>query len=78
MSSKSNDAVATAVEFMSKNGYRHGSCINVVQSNIESDEQWEVELAYDGLHDRSPTSDPPSIKLDVNIRSGKVTPIELM
>jgi hypothetical protein len=41
-------------------------------------DQWEVEFAYEGLADRSPTTDPSSIVLLVDLKTEEVTTVSLM
>lgn len=71
-------AVELAETFMAKDGYGHGPCISARLLGDSSDDNWEVEFAYEGLPGRSQTSDPPSIVLLVNLKSAEVSTVELM
>lgn len=70
-------AVELAERMMKDRGYRHGSCLGARLINGAS-ETWQVEFAYEGMTDRSATTDPPSIVLAVNLSSEEVQPVELM
>lgn len=70
-------AVELAERMMKDRGYGHGACLGV--SLIDgAAEIWQVEFAYEGMTDRSATTDPPSIVLAVNLSSEEVRPVELM
>jgi len=71
-------AVEVAERFMSRNGYGHGICLGASVKQDAAAENWEVEFAYEGLMNRSPTSDPPSIVLLVNLKTEDVSTLELM
>lgn len=75
---KIEDAVEAAERFMATNRYGHGQCLSVRLKGDSSEDHWEVEFAYEGLADRSPTSDPPSIVLLVDLKSDEVSTVELM
>jgi len=74
--------IASAVEITERNmkdhGYRHGPCLAAKILGLSTSDRWEVEFAYEGLTDRSPTSDPPSILLAVDLKDEDVTPIVWM
>ena len=71
-------AAEAAEAFMAKRGYGHGPCLAVRLQGASTDDKWEVEFAYQGLTDRSATSDPPSIVLLVDLKSEEVSSLELM
>ena len=71
-------AAETAEDFMAKEGYCHGPCLSVRLLGTSIDDKWEVEFAYEGLTDRSATTDPPSIVLLVDLKSEQVKSLELM
>ena len=71
-------AVEVAERSMAKDGYGHGPCLSVRLMGDSSNDKWEVEFAYEGLMDRSPTTDPNSIVLLVDLKTGVVTTVELM
>ena len=71
-------AAETAERFLAKDGYGHGPCLSVRLKSQSSDDKWEVEFAYEGLTDRSPTSDPPSMVLLVDLKTENVRTVELM
>lgn len=71
-------AVDIAEQFMEKNEYRHGACLSASLKHESGSDDWEVEFAYEGLANRSQTSDPPSIILIVNLKTEEVRSFELM
>lgn len=71
-------AVETAEHFMAKEGYAHGPCLSASLRGNADNDCWQVEFAYEGLMDRSATSDPASIVLLVNLKRDDVRSIELM
>ena len=71
-------AVDVAEQFMGKNGYVHGPCLSASLKSDVGPDEWEVEFAYEGLVDRSQTSDPPAIVLMVNLKTEEVRTVELM
>lgn len=72
---KIETAVDVAERFLASNGYRHGPCLAAIRLGEST---WEVEFAYEGLLDRSSTTDPPSIMLVVNLITEEVRSLELM
>jgi hypothetical protein len=70
-------AVELAERMMRNEGYGHGLCLGVKLQNGAAD-LWEVEFAYEGMSDRSKTTDPPSIVLAVDLKSEEVKTVELM
>jgi hypothetical protein len=75
---KIETAVGVAERFMENNEYHHGPCLSASLKGESGSDEWEVEFAYEGLVDRSLTSDPPSILLMVNLKSEEVRTVELM
>jgi len=71
-------AAEVAERSMAGDGYGHGPCLSVRLKGNSSEDKWEVEFAYEGLADRSPTSDPSSIMLLVDLKTEEVTTVELM
>jgi len=71
-------AAEIAERSMVKDGYRHGPCLSVRLVGDSSKDKWEVEFAYEGLTDRSPTTDPSSILLLVDLKTEEITTLELM
>ncbi|MEO8497434.1 MAG: hypothetical protein ABI614_20375 [Planctomycetota bacterium] len=71
-------AVELAERHMLDNGFRSGPCLGARTIGPSSAEIWEVEFAYEGLLERSPTTDPASIMLAVNLKDEEVTTEELM
>lgn len=71
-------AVEVAERSMVKDGYGHGPCLSVRLVGDSSKDKWEVEFAYEGLTDRSPTTDPSSIMLLVDLKTEEVSTVELM
>lgn len=71
-------AAEIAERSMAKDGYGHGPCLSVRLVGDSLKDKWEVEFAYEGLADRSPTSDPCSIVLLVDLKTEEVTTISLM
>ena len=71
-------ALEIAERFMAESGYSHGLCLGAKKREPATSDHWEVEFAYDGLVDRSPTADPPSILLLVDLEREDVRPIDLM
>lgn len=71
-------AVEIAGQYMRKDGYSHGPCLGATLREDSSNEEWEVEFAYEGMETRSRTSDPPSILLVVNLSTEEVQSVELM
>ncbi len=74
---KIETAVELAERIMRERGYGHGPCLGATLKKGSSD-KWEIEFAYDGMSDRSETTDPPSIVLSVDLRSEVVETVELM
>ncbi len=74
---KIETAVELAKRMMRERGYDHGPCLGATL-NKGSTDKWQVEFAYDGMSDRSETTDPPSIVLSVDLRSKEVETVELM
>jgi hypothetical protein len=74
--------IELAAEFaersMANDGYGHGPCLSVRLVGDSSKDKWEVEFAYEGLTDRSQTTDPSSIVLLVDLKTEEVTPVSLM
>ena len=70
-------AVELAERMMKDRGYGHGACLGATLEKSATD-TWRVEFAYEGMTDRSKTTDPPSIILAVNLTSEDVQPVELM
>ncbi len=68
-------AIEIAFKHMADQGYKHGP---VIEAKVSTTGRWIVELAYDGLCDRSETSDPPSIVLSVGQSENDVKSLELM
>jgi hypothetical protein len=63
-----DEAIKLAEDFIAREGYRHGKCLGAeVRSNCE-ERTWEVEFAYEGLQERSQTTDPPSIVIAVDFK----------
>ena len=75
---KIEHAVEVAERSMAKDGYGHGPCLSVRLIGDSSNDKWEVEFAYEGLIDRSPTTDPHSIVLLVDLKTEEATTVELM
>ena len=71
-------AVEIAERSMTNDGYGHGPCLSVRLLGDSSKDRWEVEFAYEGLADRSPTTDPSSIVLLVDLKTEEVTTVSLM
>jgi len=71
-------AIEIAERFMSDNNYQHGACLGASIVGLATGDCWEVEFAYEGLSNRSPTTDPPSIVLAVELINETVKPLELM
>jgi len=71
-------AVEVAARSMANDGYGHGPCLSVRLMGDSSKDKWEVEFAYEGLTDRSPTTDPSSIVLLVDLKTEVVSTVELM
>jgi len=71
-------AAEIAERSMAKDGYGHGPHLCVRLVGDSSKDKWEVEFAYEGLADRSPTTDPCSIVLLVDLKTEEVTTISLM
>ncbi len=71
-------AVEIAEKAMENDGYGHGPCLSVRLVGDSSKDKWEVEFAYKGLADRSPTTDPSSIVLLVDLKTEEVTTVSLM
>jgi len=68
-------AIEIVFKHMADQGYKHGPVIEAKESTTG---RWIVELAYDGLCDRSETSDPPSIVLSVGQTDSDIKALELM
>ncbi len=71
-------AVEIAERSVTNDGYGHGPCLSVRLVGDSSKDKWEVEFAYEGLADRSPTTDPSSILLLVDLKTEEVTTVSLM
>ena len=71
-------AVEIADRSIRNDGYGHGPCLSVRLVGDSSKDKWEVEFAYEGLADRSPTTDPSSIVLLVDLKTEEVTTVSLM
>ena len=71
-------AAEIAERSMARDGYSHGPCLSVRLKGGASEDNWEVEFAYEGLTDRSTTTDPASIVLLVHLKTEEVTSVELM
>ena len=71
-------AVEVAERSMAKDGYGHGPCLSVRLIGDSSKDKWEVEFAYEGLADRSQTTDPSSIVLLVDLNTEEVSTVNLM
>lgn len=70
-------AIELAERMLRDRGYGHGPCLGARLIDGSSD-QWEVEFAYEGLSDRSETTDPSSMRLSVDLTSEVVKTAELM
>lgn len=70
-------AVELAERMMRDRGYGHGPCLGACLQKGSSG-KWEIEFAYEGMSDRSETTDPPSIILSVELSSEEVNAVELM
>ncbi len=70
-------AVELAERMMRERGYGHGPCLGATLQKGSSD-KWEIEFAYEGLADRSETTDPPSMLLSVDLQTEEVKTLELM
>jgi hypothetical protein len=71
-------AVEVAERSMVKDGYGHGPCLSVRLVGDSLKDRWEVEFAYEGLTDRSQTTDPSSIVLLVDLKTEEVSAVNLM
>ncbi len=71
-------AAEIAERSMANDGYGHGPCLSVRLMGDSSRDIWEVEFAYEGLTDRSSTTDPGSIVLLVDLKNEEVSTGELM
>ncbi len=71
-------AIALCLKDLSMQGCRHGHVIRAEAIGSPEANGWEVELAYEGQVGRCPTSDPPSIVLQVNTSTGNVRLVDLM
>lgn len=71
-------AVEVAERSMVKDGYGYGPCLSARLVGDSTKDRWEVEFAYEGLTDRSPTTDPSSIVLLVDLKTKEVSTVELM
>jgi hypothetical protein len=71
-------AVEVAERSMVNDGYGHGPCLSVRLVGDASKDRWEVEFAYEGLTDRSQTTDPSSIVLLVDLKTAEVSTVNLM
>ena len=61
------------ISYMATNGYRHGPLIHIKHRYGTS---WGVELSHDGHVGHSPTTDPSSIELFVDVATGEVLDCE--
>jgi hypothetical protein len=73
-----DDAIELASAFMTKDGYQHGKCLSAEIAPRHESETWEVEFAYEGMEERSPTTDPPSIVIAVESESREARLATLM
>lgn len=71
-------AVELAERSMRKEGYGHGPCLGARLRDDSLTTKWEVEFAYEGMENRSKTTDPASIMLLVDLVSEEVHCVELM
>lgn len=69
MDNESKQAVQIAMARMAAEGQPHGPCISVERRFPDS---WQVDLAWNGYEGHSPTTDPSSLTLFVDIASGAV------
>lgn len=77
MNNKQEAALEKSLTYMSKNGYQHGPCLGISSRGDIDGGRWSVEFAYAGLTERSPTTDPPSIVLLVDIAANVVAAAEM-
>ena len=73
-----NEAIELASAFIINEGNRHGRCLSAQIVSHYKNETWEVEFAYDGMEERSPTTDPPSLIIAVESSSRKANLVTLM
>jgi hypothetical protein len=78
VTTKNSAAIAIAEQDMTQHEFKHGPCIQCRAVGSEESAIWEVEFAYEGNTDRSETTDPPSILLEVNLNTQMVRTIDLM
>ncbi len=71
-------AVESAERHLTDNGYRHGPCLGARTVGPTSCDVWEVEFAYEGLLERSQTTDPASIVQAVHLKNEEVKSLKLM
>ena len=72
-----DQAVSVAKAHRRKKGYREGAYLGAKQI-CSNENKWEVEFAHYGLTERSPTTDPESIRLEVDLTTKEVKSIDLM
>lgn len=60
------EAIKRAEKFLTDEGHRYGICLGAEVKLNYPRETWEVEFAYEGMQERSHTTDPPSIVIAVN------------
>lgn len=73
-----DEAIKLAVDFLADDSYRHGKCLSAEIASGYEEETWEVEFAYEGLDERSETTDPPSIVIVVDLKGENVRLASLM
>ena len=71
---KEETAIEIAEAYITGAGYAHGPriCTELTKGN------WRIEFAYEGLTERSPTTDPPSILLEVDRQTKLAKLVSLM
>jgi hypothetical protein len=75
---KRDDAIKLAVDFLGHDRHRHGKCLSAEIASGYDEPTWEIEFAYEGLNERSETTDPPSIVIAVDFNGNNVRLATLM
>lgn len=75
---KREDAIKLAADFLGDNCHRHGGCLSADIASTYDEPTWEIEFAYEGMNERSETTDPPSIVIAVDFKGNNVRLATLM
>jgi len=71
-------AISIAEQHLQSGGFCCGPCIGALSIGSTDTSLWEIEFAHVGLTSRSPTTDPESMRVQVNLTTKEARSIDLM